>query len=454
MLYTTILQTIGNTPLIRLARIGRERKGIEFYTKYEAANPGGSIKDRIGLSMIEAAEVQGLLKPGGTIVEATAGNTGVGLALIAAMKGYRCLFVLPDKMSEDKINLLKAFGAEVVITPTAVSPDSPEYYNNVAERLAREIPGAFRPNQFANLTNPQAHYQTTGPEIWKDTGGRVDVFVAGVGTGGTISGVGQFLKEQKPSVKIVAADPEGSIISGVPEGGTKPWLVEGIGEDFIPLTYDRPVVDDIIRIADRESFSMARRLAREEGIFVGGSSGTAMAAALKYAERMEKGVVVALLPDTGRNYLTKLFNDQWMQEHGFLNYSLERISIGTVLRRRPNWDRIISVSADAEAMEAVRLMHKHNISQVPVMEGSGLVGSMSEELIMKLVHDAVRLEGRKVSAVMGKPLPLLDSSVDANEAYRLLLSGNSAIVVAEGGLPKGMLTKLDLVDYWVRQKGT
>ena len=310
-----ILEAVGRTPLVRLNKIARGIKST-IYVKPEMLNPGGSVKDRIGIAMMEDAEREGKLKPGGTIVEATAGNTGVGLALVAAIKGYRCIFVMPDKMSQDKINLLRAYGAEVVITPTSVPPDSPESYNGVADRLAREIPGAFRPNQFENPNNPRAHYLTTGPEIWEDSGGKVEVFVAGMGTGGTISGTGQFLKEKNPNITIVGADPEGSILSG---DTPKSYKVEGIGEDFIPKTFNRQLVDEMVRVTDEESFLMARRLAREEGLLAGGSSGTALAAALKFAQRLDRPkYIVVLLPDTGRNYIDKIFSDRWMMENGFL----------------------------------------------------------------------------------------------------------------------------------------
>ena len=294
--YDTILDTIGHTPMVRLSRLG-EGLPVNLFGKVEYMNPGGSIKDRIAVVMVEEAERKDLLKPGGTIVEATAGNTGVGLAMVAAIKGYRCIFVMPDKMSEDKIGLLKAYASEVVITSSKVTAESPEYYINVADRLGREIPGAFRPSQLSNMDNPEAHYRLTGPEIWNDLEGQVDCFVAGVGTGGTVSGIGKFLKEKNPKVKIVVADPEGSIISG---DCFKPWLVEGIGEDFIPLTYNRQAVDDCIRVSDKESFLTARRLARKEGLLVGGSSGTALAAAFQYADRLPKGSnVVVILRGTG-----------------------------------------------------------------------------------------------------------------------------------------------------------
>src|SRR5271163_3062393 len=302
----SILQSIGKTPLVKLRRLAEGLKA-SVYVKLESLNPGGSVKDRVGLSMIGEAERRGWLRPGGTIIEATAGNTGVGLAMVAAVKGYRCIFVLPDKMSREKIALLKAHGAEVVITATNVAPDSPDSYNGVADRLAREIFGAWRPNQFANLANPEIHYRTTGPEIWEQTGGKVTAFVAGVGTGGTISGVGRYLKERNPDVKVVGADPEGSVLSG---DAPKPWKVEGIGEDFMPKTLNGQVVDDWVRVGDEESFRTARELARREGVLVGGSSGTAVAAALRYARRLTaEDVVVVICADTGRNYMSKFFDD-------------------------------------------------------------------------------------------------------------------------------------------------
>src|SRR5438094_2841034 len=318
-MHETILHSVGKTPLVRLRRVSEGLKA-SVYVKVEAQNPGGSVKDRVALAMIAEAEQQGWLRAGGTIIEATAGNTGVGLAMAAAVKGYRCIFVLPDKMSSEKVRLLKAYGAEVVITPTNVAPDSPESYNGVADRLSREIPGAWRPNQFTNLANPEVHYRTTGYEIWEQTDGRVTVFVAGVGTGGTISGVARYLKEQNPDVKIVGADPEGSVLSG---DKPQPWKVEGIGEDFVPKTFNSQLVDDWVRVGDAESFHVARAVSRREGILLGGSSGTAIAAALRYAQRLAaEHLVVALAADTGRNYLSKMYNDAWLNEH-HLNYTVQ-----------------------------------------------------------------------------------------------------------------------------------
>src|SRR5881628_1117340 len=327
----SILESIGDTPLVRLQR---SVKGLApaILAKVESFNPGGSSKDRIALYMIDEAERLGALRPGGTIIEATAGNTGLGLALVGAVRGYRCIFVLPDKMSEDKIRLLKAYGAEVVITPTGVPPDSPESYNGVADRLTREIPGAWRPNQFSNLANPEIHYRTTGPEIWDQTEGKLTAFVAGVGTGGTISGVARYLKERNPEVKIIGADPEGSVLSG---GSPHPWKVEGIGEDFVPKTFNSQLVDDWIRVSDAESFHTARALARREGLLVGGSSGTAVAAALRFAQRLTaEHLVVALCADTGRNYLSKFFDEDWLKTNKFIWDVQPAQSIGDLLRSR------------------------------------------------------------------------------------------------------------------------
>jgi cystathionine beta-synthase len=320
-IHKTILDVIGNTPLVQLNKVSRGLKPT-ILAKLENLNPGGSVKDRIGVAMVEQAELKGLLTPGGTIIEPTSGNTGVGLAMVASVKGYKMIFVMPDKMSEEKRSLLRAYGAKVIVTPTNVTLDSPEHYIRVAERLARETPNSFMPNQYENRSNPEAHYRTTGPEIWRQTGGRIDVFVCGMGTGGTITGIGRFLKEKKKSLKVVGADPEGSIFYSRFHGHNEEphqYKVEGIGEDFMPGTMDMSIVDDVIQVSDRDAFRMARRLAREEGILVGGSGGTAVHAALKVGEDLaEDKTIVTLLPDTGRNYLSKLFSDQWMREQGFL----------------------------------------------------------------------------------------------------------------------------------------
>ena len=449
--YNNILEAIGHTPLVKLNKITAQIKS-SIYVKPEFLNPGGSVKDRIAISMVEQAEREGKLKPGGTIIEATAGNTGVGLALVAAIKGYRCIFVLPDKMSQEKIALLKAYGAEVVITPTSVPPDSPESYNGVADRLSKEIPNSFRPNQFENPNNPRAHYLTTGPEIWEDSDGKVEVFVAGMGTGGTISGTARFLKEKNPNIVIVGADPSGSILSG---DSPHSYKVEGIGEDFIPKTFNRQIVDEMIRVSDTESFNTTRRLAREEGLLVGGSSGTALAAALKYAQRLEKSkYIVVLLPDTGRNYINKIYSDNWMQENGFWEGNASKsIKIKDVVLEKNIFTNIISVSLEDKLYEAMRLMQEYEISQLPVIDNDqNVVGSINEANLMQFSHDGIDFRQQPISAVMGKPLPVLDETTDISEAYRVLLSGATAVVVRRPEGFTGLLTRVDLINYWINRK--
>lgn len=444
--YENILDTIGHTPLIKLSKISASLN-VNIYGKIEYFNPGGSIKDRIALQMIEDAEREGLLKPGGTIIEATAGNTGAGLAMVAARRGYRCIFVLPDKMSEDKLSLLKAYGAEIVITPTSVPPDAPESYNGVADRLAREIPNSFRPGQFKNLKNPETHYYSTGPEIWEDLDGKVDVFVAGIGSGGTISGVGKYLKEQNPNVIVIGADPEGSILSG---DTPKPWKVEGIGEDFIPITFDRRVVDDFVRASDFESFNMTRRLAKEEGILAGGSAGTALAAAVKYAQRLPEGSnIVVLLPDTGRNYLTKIFSDEWMFENGFLEKAPEKIKVGELLNSKERMPYLISIDADDLAIDAATIMKEKGISQLPVLKNKQVVGGINEVTLIKLLYDGVNLSESRVFDVMSEALPQLDEGIDISELYRLLMAGYGGVIVTKNNQAQGFLAKMDFADFWI-----
>ncbi|MCI0737509.1 MAG: cystathionine beta-synthase [Gemmataceae bacterium] len=440
----TILQSIGKTPLVRLRRI-TEGLTAAVYVKVESENPGGSVKDRVALAMVAEAERRGWLRPGGTIIEATAGNTGVGLAMIGAVKGYRCIFVLPDKMSGEKIRLLKAYGAEVVITPTAVPPDSPDSYNGVADRLSREIPGAWRPNQFTNLSNPDVHYRTTGFEIWEQTDGRLSAFVAGVGTGGTISGVARYLKEQNPEVKVIGADPEGSVLSG---DSPRPWKVEGIGEDFVPKTFNSQLVDEWIRVSDAESFHTARALAKREGLLVGGSSGTAVAAALRYARRLTADhLVVALCADTGRNYMSKLFDDDWLAANKLLLNVETPHSIADLIKTRGK-RQLVTVTPKATVAEAIRLLQDKGFSQLPVLEDGAPVGSIQEVTLARILHDQRDPAKVTVGEIMARPLPQLETIVHLDEAYRLLLAGNTGVLAVQDGKVVDILTRIDLINYW------
>jgi cystathionine beta-synthase len=442
-----ILETVGTTPLVRLNR-SVERLPPLICVKVESFNPGGSTKDRVALSMILDAEHRGALRPKGTIIEATAGNTGLGLALCAAVRGYRCIFVLPDKMSEDKVRLLRAYGAEVVITPTNVRPDSPESYNGVADRLAREIVGAWRPNQFANLANPQAHYSQTGPEIWEQTEGRITVFVAAAGTGGTISGVGRYLKDLQPTVKVIGADIEGSILSGGTPGS---WKVEGIGEDFVPSTLNAQVVDEWIRVSDAESFQTARLIARQEGILLGGSSGTALAAAFRYAQRLTPAdVVVVLCPDTGRNYLSRMYDDAWMAQNGFAEVAPEKTTAGDLLTALGREGKLIYLLPDNSLQEAVEIFRQNGISQLPVFENGQMVGAVQEITIMRALRQQGALATVPLRGIMARPMPQVDARVPLEEVYRLLLAGNTAVVVTRDGRLAGLVTRSDLMEYYAQ----
>jgi cystathionine beta-synthase len=440
----SVLEAIGRTPIVRINRMA---KGLapSIYAKIEFLNPGGSIKDRIALAMVESAEREGLLKPGGTIVEATSGNTGVGLAMVAAVKGYRCIFIMPDKMSAEKIRLLKAYGAEVVITPTNAETNSPDGYGGVAARICNEIPNAWQPNQFTNMNNPEYHYKFTGPEIWEQTEGKITCFVGGIGTGGTISGVGKFLKEKNPKIRVVAADPEGSILSG---DSPKPWAVEGIGEDYVPKTFNSQMVDDWVRVGDAESFMVARNLSKMEGLLVGGSCGTAMAAALQYAQRLTRDdMVVVLCPDTGRNYLSKLYSDEWMVEKGFMKPASKPFTVGELLARRGNVP-LIAVRPEDKAETAVALLRRHGISQLPVIEDGKVVGQIRELTIARMLHQRTDPRQVPVRDIMARPMPTLDEHTDLDEVYRLLSSGHSGAVVTRGSELLGVVTRIDLVNFW------
>ncbi|MEW6280021.1 MAG: cystathionine beta-synthase [Candidatus Eremiobacterota bacterium] len=444
-----ILELIGNTPLVRLNKVAAGVRATVL-AKMEYLNPGGSVKDRIGIRMIEAAERDGLLRRGGVLVEPTSGNTGVGLAQAAALKGYRCIFVMPDKMSQEKIRLLKAYGAEVVITPTAVPKDSPESYYSVADRLSREIPNAFQPNQYANPVNPLTHYETTGPEIWEQTGGKIDVFVAGMGTGGTISGVARYLKERKPDITIVGVDPEGSLYTS---NEIKPYKIEGIGEDFFPETMDLNLVDEKIVVSDRDAFVTARHLAREEGILTGGSAGAAVYGALKYSRHLDESkVVVVLLPDTGRNYLSKFHADEYMKEHGFWDPGSDALSVRDLLHAKPSPSpQIVTVGADEQVPQAIQVMRRFSISQLPVLEGDRVVGSVQEAELMNLIFEDGSVLHQRVRDVMSEPLPLLPSDTTVSSVYQILLEGRPAVLVSDDGqTPCGIVTKIDLIDFFSR----
>lgn len=449
-MHDSILQAIGKTPLVKLQRLAADVPAT-VAVKVESLGPGGSVKDRVGLAMIVEAERRGLLRPGGTIIEATAGNTGVGLAMVAAVRGYRCIFVLPDKMSSEKVALLKAYGAEVIITPTSVAPDAPESYNGVADRLAREVPGAWRPNQFTNLANPDIHYHSTGPEIWDQTEGKVTAFVAGVGTGGTISGVARYLKERKPDVKIIGADPEGSVLSG---GSPKPWKVEGIGEDFVPKTFNSQLVDEWLRVGDAEAFHVARQLARREGILAGGSSGTNLAAALRYARRCTRDdLVVTMVCDTGRNYLSKFFDDGWLAENNLLEVERPSNSIADLLKSRgPR--QLVTIEPEASVASAIELMGATGISQLPVVQDGKAVGSIQEVTLARVLHDGGGLDRVTVGEIMARPLPTLEVTTHLDEAYRLLLAGNTGVLAVSEGKVMDIVTRIDLVNYYqARRRG-
>ncbi|MCC7529934.1 MAG: cystathionine beta-synthase [Candidatus Melainabacteria bacterium] len=446
--YENILETVGATPLVKLNKLSKGLKPL-ILAKMECFNPGGSVKDRPALKMIEEAEKAGLLKPGGTIIEPTSGNTGTGLAQIAAVKGYRCILICPDKVAQEKINLLRAYGAEVVMVPTSVSASSHESYYSVANRMTAEIPDAYQPNQFANPHNPGAHMITTGPEIWEQTGGKVTHFVAGVGTGGTISGIGRYLKDKNPSIKIVGVDPEGSIYSG---DMAQPYKVEGIGEDFLPRNADLKLIDEFVRVSDKDSFVTARRLAREEGLLVGGSCGTAAAAALRIAKNLsDKDVVVILMPDGGRGYLSKQFSDEWMMENGFLpapGHTYYASDLIERKRKRGKLPDMIVVSPGENVQHAIELMELHQVDQIPVVTEDGQnVGHINDLVAMQVVYERKDPAKVTVNSIMGRPFPQLDVRTEIDQLYKTFRLGNAMVVLTKEGKAVGVVTKFDIMTH-------
>lgn len=448
----SLVELIGNTPLVKLRSVvGDKADQPLVLAKVEYLNPGGSVKDRIAVRMIDAAEQSGELKPGGTIVEPTSGNTGIGLAIVAQQRGYKCIFICPDKVSGDKIDTLRAFGAEVVVCPTAVDPADPRSYYSVSDRLARETPGGWKPNQYANSNNPRSHYETTGPEIWEQTEGRITHFVAGVGTGGTISGTGRYLKEVSGGrVQVIGADPEGSVYSG---GTGRPYLVEGVGEDFWPTTYDRTVCDRIVAVSDAASFAMTRRLAREEGMLVGGSCGMATVAALEVAKDAgPDDVIVVLLPDGGRGYLSKIFNDKWLSDYGFSDTPGEE-TIGDVLRAKSgDTPSLVHGHPNETVRDAIDILREYGVSQMPIVRAEPpvtageVVGSVSERALLEALFAGSAALADSVEPHMSDPLPIIGSGESVSQAV-VALGKADALLVHVGGKPAGVITRQDLLGH-------
>lgn len=453
----SVLQAVGNTPLVRLNRV-TDGVAATICVKIEASNPGRSVKDRIALAVVEDAERRGLLKPGGTLVEPTSGNMGVALAIVAAVKGYKCIFTIPDKMSIEKIRRLRAFGAEVVVTPTAVPPESPQSYYSVARRLAEEIPGAFMPMQYDNPSNMEAHYRSTGPEIWQQTDGKVTHFVAGMGTGGTISGTAKFLKEKNPNCAVVGVDPEGSILGKVFErqqwswADSYPYKVEGIGEDFVPKNLKFDYIDSVVTVSDRDSFLMGRRLTREEGLFCGGSSGSAVEGALRYARdnRLKKDdIVVVLLPDAGEIYLSKMYSDEWMRQNQFLGRGKQAGEI--IESKKRKLPHLVSVEVTATVRSAIETMNQSGVSQLPVFDRGNLAGSVTESALFQKTMESPDVMELTVGALLEPPLPTVASDQSVYEVVKLLKS-SPAVLVRGSGRYQGILTRFDVVDYLGSEK--
>jgi cystathionine beta-synthase len=445
-IHDSVLELIGETPVVRLSRFEPELR-TPLVAKVEFMNPGGSIKDRPALAMIEAAEREGKLKPGGTIIEPTSGNTGLGLAMAAALRGYRVIAVMPDKMSREKIDTLRAFGAEVVVCPTAVEPESPQSYYRVADRLTEEIDGAFQPNQYFNQANPKSHYRSTGPELWRQTAGKLTHLVVALGTGGTVTGMGRYLKEQNPAIEIVGADPEGSIYSG---GPVHPYRVEGIGEDFWPETFDPELVDRYVTVSDRDSFLAARRLVAREGLFAGGSTGTALVAAVRVARELDDpdALVATIFPDGGRPYVSKVFNDSWMREYGYLGDE-GGLTVGEVIRNRGVDRPMLTVGSHDPVGRALELMREHGVSQVPVVsgeDGRAFVGTVSERSLLMASADHPGILGEPVTEVIEPPLPELAAGSPASEAIHLILGERRPVIVVDDGRALGILASVDLIE--------
>lgn len=459
-IYDHIAELTGRTPLIRIAR---KDAGIKctVAAKVEAFNPGGSVKDRIAAAMIDTAEREGLLKPGGTIIEGTSGNTGLGLAILASARGYKCIFTIADKMSQEKINLLKAFGAEVIVCPTAVEPEDPRSYYSVAKRLNREIPNSYYPNQYRNPANPEAHYRTTGPELWEDTDGKITHFVCGMGTGGTISGVGRYLKERRADVQIIGVDPLGSLyyeyFKTGKVGEAYTYKIEGIGEDIIPDTIDFSVIDEVIQVADKESFNAARRLCRTEGIFTGGSGGSALVGALRVARRLPAGaLLVVLLPDTGERYLSKVYNDAWMKENQFLEPEVQMTAAEIVRRKQRRPEALITVTPATPLAEAMDLIKKYDVSQIPVVTDGDPIGSIREDRLIDTLLHTPNVDGMVVDEVMSEPLPIVEANAGLDEVFPLLTrtpgtpGNHPAVLVRMPDRSLEIITKYDLVQVLQR----